>query len=84
MDPRHDGRAVAAARARLAEAAVPGQEGWRSTVVAASGSGWLVRTWTMTPALASRPTGSPDYVHHVELDEEGQPLQIHQVHPSNA
>ncbi|WP_432489651.1 hypothetical protein [Kineococcus sp. SYSU DK018] len=52
-------------------------------MVAASGSGWLVRTWTTTPAFASRPTGSPDYVHHVELDEEGQPLQIDQVHPAN-
>lgn len=81
MNHLPDGEAVAAARARLVEQGVPGQEGWRSTVAAAPESGWLVRTWTTTPPELTRPTGQPQYVHHVEIDHDGHPLLIEQLYP---
>ena len=83
MDFLPDGDAVAAARARLVDDGVPGEEGWRSTVVAAPASGWVVRTWTHTPPHEPRPLGKPDYVHSVEPVSPGaREFRVEQVHPA--
>lgn len=72
MGPDDEGHAVAAARAALTSH-------WRSTVVPHEDGGWVVRTWTATPAADSRPGGTPDFVHRV-APRTGE-FGVTQVHP---
>jgi hypothetical protein len=75
MEPADDGLAVATARAALTAH-------WRSTVVPHEDGGWVVRTWTSTPLIDSRPTGTPDFVHRVAAQPGSGKLKAEQVHPT--
>lgn len=59
-----DGQAIAFVRGVLAEDGVRSTHPWR-TMVLSDEDGWVVRTWTETPADLERSVGRPQCVHRV-------------------